>query len=44
MKWFEILFKIDFLFRRKADVFLKFHLLDGFFNEFSYLSRCHKYI
>lgn len=44
MKWFEILFKIDFFFLRKTDVFLKPHLLDGFFNEFSYLSRCHKYI
>lgn len=44
MKRFKIFLKIDFFFLRKTDVFLKFHLLDGFFNEFSYLSRCHKYI
>lgn len=44
MKRLKIFLKIDFFFLRKTDVFLKFHLLDGFFNEFSYLSRCHKYI
>ena len=42
MKWFEILFKIDFIFLRKTYVLLKPHLLDGFFIEFSYMSRCHK--
>lgn len=44
MERLKILLKIDFFFWRKADVFLKLHLLDSFFNEFSYLSRCHKFI